>query len=52
MITWLVRIFNLYLEIVRMPEKWASACIKPLYKENGDIYECTNSKDISVFSVF
>ena len=29
---------------------WRAACIVPVYKENGDKYECNNSSSISLFS--
>ena len=34
-----------------MPIDWCGACIVPLCKGKGDIYECSNSRGISLLSV-
>ena len=48
---WLVRLFNICFITSMVPMDWMCACIVPLYKGKGDVYECGNSRGISLLSV-
>ena len=48
---WLVRLFNVCFVLSMVPVDWVCACIVPLYKGKGDVYECSNSRGISLLSV-
>ena len=44
----IARLFNISFNMEVVPMDWRGACIVPLYKWNGDKYECSNSRGISV----
>ena len=48
---WLVRVFNVCFMLSMVPVDWVIACIVPLYKSKGDMYECSNFRGISLLSV-
>ena len=48
---WLVRLFNICFITSMVLMDWMCACIVPLYKGKGDVYECGNSRGISLLSV-
>ena len=48
---WLVRLFNICFMLSIVPVDCVIACIVPLYKGKGDMYECSNFRDISLLSV-
>ena len=48
---WLVRMFNICFMLSIVPVDWVIACMVPLYKGKGDMYECSNSRGISLLSV-
>ena len=48
---WLVRLFNICFMLSVVPVDWVIACMVPLYKGKGDMYECSNFKGISLLSV-
>ena len=50
-VEWLVRMFNICFVLSIVPVDWVGACIVPLYKGKGDVYECGNSRGISLLSV-
>ena len=50
-VEWLVRLFNVCFYLGMCPVDWVLAVIVPLYKGKGDIYECSNSRGISLLSV-
>ena len=48
---WLVRLFNICFMLSIVPVDWVIACMVPLYKGKGDVYDCSNFRDISLLSV-
>ena len=48
---WLVRLFNVCFVLSMVPADWVCACIVPLFKGKGDVYECGNFRGISLLSV-
>ena len=48
---WLVRLFNICFVLSFEPVDWVIACMVPLYKSKGDMYECSNFRGISLLSV-
>ena len=50
-VRWLVRLFNVCFLASMVPMDWVCACIVPLYKGKGDVYECGNFRGISLLSV-
>ena len=50
-VEWMVRMFNVCFISSMVPVDWMCACIVPLYKGKGDVYECGNSRGISLLSV-
>ena len=50
-VEWLERLFKICFILSMVPVDWVLAIIVPLYKGKGDIYECSNSRGISLLSV-
>ena len=48
---WLVRLFNICYMLSVVPVDWVIACMVPLYKGKGDMYDSSNFRDISLLSV-
>ena len=48
---WLVRVFNICFMLSMVPVDWVIACMVPLYKDKGDVHECSNFSGISLLSV-
>ena len=48
---WLVRLFNICFMLSIVPVDGVIACMVPLYKGKGDMYECSNFRGISLLSV-
>ena len=48
---WLVRLFNICFMLSIVPVDWVIACMVPLYKGNGDVYDCSSFRGISLLSV-
>ena len=48
---WLVSVFNVCFILSVVPVDWVIACMVPLYKGKGDMYECSNFRGISLLSV-
>ena len=48
---WLVRLFNICFMLSIVPVDWVIACMVPLYKGEGDVYECSNVRGISLLNV-
>ena len=48
---WLVRLFNVCFLLSMVPVDWVCACIVPLFKGKGDVFECSNYRGISLLSV-
>ena len=47
----LVRLFNICFMLLIVPVDLVIACMVPLYKGKGDVYECSNFRGISLLSV-
>ena len=43
---WLVRLFNICFMFSIVPVDWVITCMVPLYKDKGDMYECSNLRGI------
>ena len=50
-VEWMVRLFNICFLLSRVPVDWLHGIIVPLYKGKGDVYECGNSRGISLLAV-
>ena len=50
MLEWLVRLLSASFDVAVVPMDWRGACIVPLYKENGDNYDCINLRGIIEYS--
>ena len=50
-VEWLVRMFNVCFISSMVPVDWMCACIVPLFIGKGDVYECGNSRGISLLSM-
>ena len=48
---WLVRVFHICCMLSIVPVDWVIACMVPLYKAKGDVYECSNFRGISLLNV-
>ena len=48
---WLVTLFNICFMLSIVPVDWVIACMVPLYKGKGYMYECSNFRGISLLSV-
>ena len=48
---WLVKLFNICFMLSIVPVDWVIACMVPLYKGKGDVYDCSNFRGISLLSV-
>ena len=51
MLEWLVRLFNICFMLSVVPVDWVCACIVPVFKGKGDVFECGNYRGISLLSV-
>ena len=47
-IDWLTRLFNRILLTKKMPDEWRKSSLVPIYKNKGDIQDCTNYRDIKL----
>ena len=50
-VEWMVRLFNVCFLSSRVPVDWLCGIIVPLYKGKGDVYECGNSRGISLLVI-
>ncbi len=50
-VEWLVRLFNVCFRERTVPFECRNACVVPLYKGNGDKFECSSFRGISLLSV-
>ena len=50
MVAWLLLLFNSCFETARVLGDWCRACFVQLYKEEGDIWECSNSRGVSLLN--
>jgi hypothetical protein len=49
-VEWLVRLYNLCMNVGRAPLEWKTAIIVPPFNGKGDKKECKNHRDISLLS--
>ena len=49
-ITWLTNLFNLIMKTKKMPNQWRKSVLIPLYKNKGDIQNCSNYRGIKLMS--
>ena len=47
---WLTKMFNNIFRSNKMPEKWRSSILVPIYKNKKDIKSCTNYRGIKLMS--
>ncbi|KAE8662012.1 hypothetical protein F3Y22_tig00113721pilonHSYRG00082 [Hibiscus syriacus] len=45
-VNWLTNIFNIILEIAKMPEEWRESTVIPIYKNKGDPQRCGNYRGL------
>ena len=48
---WLVRVFIICFMLSIVPVDWVIACMVSLYKDKGNVHECSNFRGISLLSV-
>ena len=49
-VQWLTRLFNRIFETKKMPDAWRHSVVVPIYKNKGDIQNCTNYRGIKLMS--
>jgi hypothetical protein len=49
-VVWLTKLFNKILKTRKMPDEWRKSFIVPIYKNKGDIQDCTNYHGIKLMS--
>ena len=49
-VQWLTRLFNRIFETRKMPDAWRHSVVVPIYKNKGDIQNCTNYRGIKLMS--
>ncbi|KAL5569413.1 hypothetical protein UlMin_025988 [Ulmus minor] len=49
-IQWLTRLFNRILETRKMPDSWRHSIVVSIYKNKGDIQNCSNYRGIKLMS--
>jgi len=49
-VVWLTKLFNKILKTRKMPDEWRKSFIVPIYKNKGDIQDCTNYRGIKLMS--
>uniref|UniRef100_A0A8C4T634 ribonuclease H n=1 Tax=Erpetoichthys calabaricus TaxID=27687 RepID=A0A8C4T634_ERPCA len=49
-VKFLTRLFNGILESERMPEEWRRSVLVPIFKNKGDVQDCTNYRGIQLMS--
>jgi hypothetical protein len=49
-VSWLCRLFNKILVTKKMPDEWRRSIVVPIYKNKGDIQNCTNYRGIKLMS--
>ena len=47
---WLTRLFNKILMTKKMLDEWRRSVVVPIYKNKGDIQNCTNYRGIKLMS--
>ena len=47
---WLTNLFNKIWRTNKMPNEWRKSTLVPLYKNKGDIQDCTNYRGIKLMS--
>ena len=49
-VKWLMKLFNKIWQSNKMPEEWRKSTLVPLYKNKGDIQDCSNYRGIKLIS--
>jgi hypothetical protein len=49
-VTWLTKLFNIIWKSKKMPAEWKKSFVVPLYKNKGDIQDCSNYRGIKLMS--
>jgi len=49
-IVWLTKLFNLIFRSNKMPDEWRRSTLVPIYKNKGDVQNCTNYRGIKLMS--
>ena len=49
-IRWLTQLFNKILTTKKMPEEWRRSILVPIFKNKGDIQNCSNYRGIKLMS--
>ena len=49
-IKWLTKLFNKIWQSNKIPDEWRKSTLVPLYKNKGDIQDCSNYKGIKLIS--
>ena len=49
-VKWLTKLFNKIWQSNKMPEEWRKSTLVPLYKNKGDIQDCSNYRGIKLIS--
>ncbi|XP_021990897.1 uncharacterized protein LOC110887627 [Helianthus annuus] len=50
-VQWLTTLFNLIFKSGKMPDRWRSIIVVPLYKNKGDVQCCGNYKEIKMLRI-
>lgn len=49
-LSWLTKLFNKILRTKKIPDEWRKSIMVPIYKNKGDIQNCTNYRGIKLMS--
>jgi hypothetical protein len=49
-IVWLTKLFNIIFRSNKMPDEWRTSILVPIFKNKGDIQNCTNYREIKLMS--
>jgi hypothetical protein len=49
-IVWITKLFYVIFQSNKMPDEWRRSILVPIFKNNGDIQNCTNYKGIKFVS--
>jgi len=47
---WLTELVNVIFRTVKMPSEWRTNTVIPLYKNKGNVQDCTNYRGIKLLS--
>ena len=49
-LSWLTKLFNKIIRTKKMSDEWRKSIMVPIYKNKGDIQNCTNYRGIKLIS--